>query len=83
MTTVRRGFTLDTERDAELLERLDGEKNVSAVVRQALREHYGLEVSLGDVYRLLQEVAAGRPVADTPRREEDPDLAAALDGLGL
>lgn len=86
MTTVRRGFTLDDEQDAAILSRLDAESNRSAVVRRALREHYGQAVSLADIYAAVQSlsacVAAGvLPVALAI--PEEPDIAAALDNLGL
>jgi hypothetical protein len=85
MTTVRRGFTLDDKRDADIIAKLDAEENVSAVVRQALREHYDLTVSLNAIYQMTREIlkrleATSITVEPT---NEDPDLAAAVDDLGL
>jgi len=86
---VRRTFTLDTQRDATLLAWLDAQDNQSETVRAALRNLYDAsQVTLVDVYRAVQAVeqrlADGVAVAapaTTPT--EDPDLADALDNLGL
>ena len=86
---VRRTFTLDTQRDATLLAWLDAQDNQSKTVRAALRNLYDAsQVTLADVYRAVQAmeqrladgVAVAAP-ATTPI--EDPDLADALDNLGL
>jgi hypothetical protein len=86
---VRRTFSLDTQRDAALLAWLDAQDNLSETVRVALRNHYDAsQVTLADVYRAVQAVeqrlADGVAVA-TPAiaPTEDPDLADALDHLGL
>ena len=86
---VRRTFSLDTRRDAALLAWLDTQDNLSETVRTALRAYYDESlVTLADVYRAVQAVeqrlADGVAVAapaTTPT--EDPDLADALDHLGL
>jgi len=86
---VRRTFSLDTQRDAALLAWLDAQDNLSETVRAALRNHYDVsQVTLADVYRAVQAVeqrlSDGVAVA-TPAiaPTEDPDLADALDHLGL
>ena len=86
MTTLRRAFTLDDERDAELLERLDAEENISAVVREALREHYQLSplAEIAETLRRIEGALAGRVLLPAAGAQaEDADLAAALEGLGL
>ena len=86
---VRRTFSLDTQRDAALLAWLDAQDNLSETVRAALRNHYDAsQVTLADVYRAVQAVeqrlADGVAVAaPTTAPTEDPDLAEALDQLGL
>lgn len=82
MTTIRRGFTLDNERDAAILLRLDAEENTSAVVREALRAHYGLAVTLADVLQAIHDLQLATPLTTAPA-DEDVDLVAALDALGL
>jgi hypothetical protein len=88
---VRRTFTLDTQRDAMLLAWLDAQANQSETVRTALRNHYDeSQVTLADVYRAVQAVeqrladgvTLGAP-APQSQPAEDPDLADALDNLGL
>ena len=86
---VRRTFTLDTQRDAALLAWLDAQDNQSETVRVALRAYYDeSQVTLADVYRAVQAVeqrlADGVAVpAPATAPVEDPDLADALDNLGL
>ncbi len=86
---VRHTFSLDTQRDAALLAWLDAQDNLSETVRVALRNHYDAsQVTLADVYRAVQAVeqrlADGVAVAaPTSTPTEDPDLADALDNLGL
>jgi len=86
---VRRTFSLDTQRDAALLAWLDAQDNLSETVRVALRNHYDAsQVTLADVYRAVQAVeqrladgvTLGAPMSHPT---EDPDLAEALDHLGL
>ena len=86
---IRRSFTLDSQRDAALLAWLDVQANSSETVRAALRAYYDESlVTLADVYRAVQAVeqrlANGvAVVAPTTVPVEDPDLADALDHLGL
>ena len=86
---IRRSFTLDGHRDAALLAWLDAQPNSSETVRAALRAYYNeSQVTLADVYRAVQAVeqrlADGVAVAaPTTAPVEDPDLADALDNLGL
>jgi Arc/MetJ-type ribon-helix-helix transcriptional regulator len=96
VTTVRRSFTLDTERDAELLAWLDAQANVSEAVRKALRAYHAQregkeQATLADVVAAIEELGermAGLQVVkasdnSSPAEDEDPELAAALDNLGL
>ena len=88
---VRRTFSLDTQRDAALLAWLDAQANQSETVRTALRAYYDeSQVTLADVYRAVQAVeqrlADGvtlGALAPQSQPAEDPDLADALDNLGL
>jgi hypothetical protein len=90
VATVRRSFTLDDERDAALLAWLDAQSNASEAIRGALRatvEPTG--ATLGDVLHAIERLG-GRldglhvTTAPTPEREEeDPELAAALEALGV
>ena len=86
---IRRSFTLDSQRDVALLAWLDAQPNSSETVRAALRAYYdAAQVTLADVYRAVQAVeqrlADGVAVAaPAVAPVEDPDLANALDNLGL
>ncbi len=86
---VRRTFSLNTRRDAALLAWLDAQPNFSETVRAALRAYYDAsQVTLADVYRAVQAVEQRLAdgvvvVAPTIAPVEDPDLADALDNLGL
>ena len=86
---IRRSFTLDSQRDAALLAWLDAQANSSETVRAALRAYYDESlVTLADVYRAVQAVEQrltdGVTLnAHTSQPTEDPDLADALDHLGL
>ena len=87
---VRRSFSLDTERDADLLAWIDAQANASAAVRAALRAYSGSStVTLEMVYQLVRDLdaklAAGKSIAADSRVtfDEDADLAAQLDQLGL
>jgi hypothetical protein len=88
-TTV--SFSLDTHTDRDLLTWLSRQDNRSAAIRTALRGHLdgGRGISLADVY---QEIRALRRrletgVLTTPAEpmpaDEPPELALALDNLGL
>lgn len=96
MAKVTRSFTLDDQADRNILNWLDRvpSRKKSEAIRVALRDHlHGREVTLGDIYRAVQELdrrmASGaalaeasetRELADT---DEPTDVAAALDSLGL
>ena len=81
MSTLRRGFTLDDQRDADILARLDAEENLSAVIREALRRYYGQTLTLDDIMHAIQGLTLS--TASTPSTAEEPDLSAALQNLGL
>jgi Arc/MetJ-type ribon-helix-helix transcriptional regulator len=96
VTTERRSFTLDIERDAELLAWLDAQANVSEAVRKALRAYHAQregkeQATLADVVAAIEELGermGGLQVVKasdnpSPVEDEDPELAAALDNLGL
>ena len=87
---VRRSFSLDTERDADLLAWIDAQANASAAVRAALRAYSSSStVTLEMVYQLVKDLdakfAAGEWIAVSSKAnlDEDADLAAQLDQLGL
>lgn len=88
MATIRRSFTLDSERDAALLAWLDAQPNVSEAIRAALGTAYagqGRAATLADVVRAIEGLGArlaGLQATGAPVVEEDPALAAALDALG-
>ncbi len=89
---VRRSFSLDTERDSDLLAWLDGQANVSEAIRTALRAYSSApEITLEVVYEAVKtlearlssgEVGVGNQTGER-LSAEDPDLAAQLDRLGL
>jgi hypothetical protein len=87
MVKVRRNFSFDNRDDAELLRWLDQQDNASATVRAALRAYRGERVTLADVHRevksLRRDLQAMDFHAQDSDEEEDPDLASALDNLGL
>lgn len=97
MGTVRKTFAFDREDDADLLawlEELAGAGEASATVRAALYALYQAQgnggPTLGDVIEevralgdRLDGLALAPAGARDPVGEEDPELAAALDGLGL
>lgn len=82
-------FVLDTVRDQDLLHWLAGQENKSAAIRDAIRAYLGRSgISLADVYEAIQELkrggwAPGTPASAAAAGEEPPDVAAALDSLGL
>jgi len=81
-------ISFDDEIDRELLRRLRAEprRTRSAVVRQALAEHYRMTVTLADIYRKIEAIAErGAAAIRKPEMEasdEPEDLATALDSLG-
>lgn len=89
---VRRSFSLDTERDADVLAWLDAQANVSDAIRTALRASAtASEVTLETVYAAVKELEThlvpgqwrGPEALSSATPPEDPDLAAQLDQLGL
>ena len=83
-------FVLDDRRDRDILRWLDQQDNKSAAIREAIRGQIGRSgVTLGDVYEAIQDLRRqGLAVAGQGRQadvqaDEPPDLAAALDRLGL
>lgn len=82
MTTIRRGFTLDDQRDADILTRLDAEENASAIVREALRAHYRLSLTLSDILDAIHNLPVVQGTLLEPVSIEDAELSAALDAIG-
>jgi hypothetical protein len=82
-------FVLDTARDRDILHWLEGQENKSAAIREAIRAHLGRSgITLADVYEAIQELKRGGwvPVSQASAAaasDEPPDVAAALDSLGL
>lgn len=84
-------FVLDTERDRDIVRWLEAQENKSAAIREAIREHQGRStVTLADVYEAVLELRQGHwvlgpetEVGEPANDEEPPDVAAALDGLGV
>lgn len=97
MATVRKTFTFDSEQDAGLVAWLDGQPNASETARAALRAAFAGQTgapaaaTLGDVVRAIEGIGAtlaGLRFAvasslDASPVREDPELAAALDTLGM
>lgn len=87
---IRKSLVLDMERDADLVRWLDTQPNVSEAIRAALRAYVsGNEVTLLSIYDAVKALEAqlrnGAWVRspDSSAPDEDPDLAAQLDRLGL
>lgn len=84
-------FVLDTIRDRDILRWLEGQENKSAAIREAIRAHLGRSgITLVDVYEAIQDLKRGgwMPGSETQApaaavNDEPPDVAAALDSLGL
>lgn len=84
-------FVLDTVRDRDILRWLEGQENKSAAIRQAIRAHLDRsEITLAEVYEAIQDLkrggwvcGAGAQAPTAIASDEPPDVAAALDGLGL
>ncbi len=95
MANVTVSFSLDSIQDADILRWLEGlpKRGRSEAIRSALRSGIGGGITLGDVYQAIREIdrklargmvlagAEGGDVGDLP--DEPPDIAAALDNLGL
>ncbi len=98
MATIRKTFTFDSEQDAALLVWLDARANMSETARAALWAAYQGQTgnapaaaTLGDVVKAIEglgatlaglQLAAVAPGNGAPVRE-DPELAAALEKLGI
>ena len=84
-------FVLDTGRDRDILHWLEGQENKSAAIREAIRAHLGRSgITLADVYKAIQDLKRCRwmpgPGTQAPAvaaSDEPPDVAAALDSLGI
>jgi hypothetical protein len=85
-------FVVDTDRDRDIVRWLEDQDNKSAAIREAIRTQLGdgLDITLTDIYEAIQDLKHGglvRETESTPRSQvelmEPPDVAAALDGLGL
>lgn len=91
MATVRVSVAFDSERDAALLAWLEAQPNKSEAIREAIQasaQGQPQAATLGDVVRAIESLGqrlAGVQVigAPSPVVEEDPELAAALDSLGI
>jgi len=84
-------FVLDTERDRDILRWLQGQENKSAAIREAIRAHLddGV-VTLADVYEAVLDLRRSTRMAMPEDQaggvvgsDEPPDVAEALDSLGL
>ena len=84
-------FVLDTERDRDILRWLEGQANKSAAIREAIRANLGRgDITLAHVYEAIQDLkrcdwvaAPETQVHISTVSAEPPDVAAALDSLGL
>jgi hypothetical protein len=95
MATVTTSFTLDSEKDRDLVRWLDSvpKGRRSEAIREALRAHLGREgVTLGDVYQAVKGlerkigtamVVASAPLPNQEELDAPPDVLAALDSLGV
>jgi len=97
MATIRKTFTFDSEQDAALVTWLDAQPNASETARAALRAAFEGQTgapaaaTLGDVVKAIEGLGAtlaGLRFAvasqlDASPVREDPELAAALDKLGI
>jgi len=85
--------SMDAEADRDLLRWLERQENRSAAVREVLRAHLGGgDVTLGDVYRAVQDlraeirsrtIAAGPGCGEAVAVDEPAAAAAALEQLGV
>jgi hypothetical protein len=84
-------FVVDAERDRDILRWLGSQDNKSAAIREAIRAHIGrTSITLADVFEAIQDLRRrswtltpdGRPHS-AASSDEPPDVAAALDSLGL
>jgi hypothetical protein len=92
MSKITKTVSFDTETDRDILRWLDQQENRSAAVREAIRAHIERGgVTISDVYQIVKRlerkieagaVAIRAETAENDAWNEDPDLAAALAGLG-
>jgi hypothetical protein len=96
MATVTVSFTLDDQYDRDIIGWLAEipKRKKSAAIREALRGHLrGQSVTFRDLYQALQElnhklesntyVTEANSACDAADVDEPPDVAVALDNLGL
>jgi hypothetical protein len=91
MAKVAVCFSLDSERDRDLVRWLEGvpRRGRSEAIRNALRGQLSQSgVTLGDIYQAILDLKRqGLVMAlqgnDAQTDDEPPDVAATLDGLGL
>jgi hypothetical protein len=84
-------FVLDTERDRDILRWLERQGNKSAAIREAIRTNLAHgDITLAHIYEAIQDLkrcgCVSGPQAQahiTVASAEPPDIAAALDNLGL
>ena len=84
-------FVLDTKRDRDIICWLEGQENKSAAIREAIRAHLEHDdITLADIYEAVQDLQRRNWMAVSEAEaggatisEEPPDVAAALDSLGL
>jgi DNA-binding transcriptional MerR regulator len=76
-------FTLNSERDQDIIKWLRDQGNRSAAIREAIRCYMG-QPGLQDVYNLLLEIKeSGAVIQAVGADDSEPDdLSAALDRLG-
>ena len=91
MSKVTVSFSLDSERDQDLVRWLENlpKRGRSEAIRGALRRHVSRSsITLGDIYQAILDLKRQGMVAvsgnnDRLTGDEPPDVAEALDGLGL
>jgi hypothetical protein len=84
-------FVLDTKRDRDIICWLEGQENKSAAIREAIRAHLDHDdITLVDIYEAVQDLQRRNWTAVSEAEagvvtisKEPPDVAAALDSLGL
>lgn len=84
-------FVIDTERDRDILRWLERQGNKSAAIREAIRASLADgDITLAHVYEAIQDLkrcgwvsGPEAPAHTTAPSAEPPDVAAALDSLGL
>lgn len=85
-------FVIDTDRDRDIVRWLKDQGNKSAAIREAIRTQLGrtLDITLVDINEAIQDLKqadGARETTSISRRQEEtyepPDIAAALDSMGL